>query len=286
MRTTTAPLTTLLNSSLQLAYADLYTFTLQSGTTLRYTGADKALTVNSQTFARGPLLKRSRTKLSVGIAVDSLDITVSADASVTVNSVPLMQFLARGGLDGARLKLERAFMADWSTAPAGTLVLFAGRVNDVSINRYEASITVQSDLELLDASVPRNLYQPGCMNTLYDGACGKSRAALTVSNAVTSTPAPTTTVFDSTLAQAAGYFDLGVVTFTSGQNNGISRTVKQHGAGGLLTLIAPLPFAPATGDTFTVYPGCDKTMGTCNTKFANLARFRGQPFIPVPETVT
>lgn len=286
MRTASGPLTALLNSSLQLAYADLYTFTLQGGTVIRYTGADKPLTVNSQTFLREPLLKRSRTKLSVGIAVDSLDITASADASVTINSVPFMQFLARGGLDGARLKLERAFMQDWSTAPAGTLVLFAGRVNDVSINRYEASITVQSDLELLDALVPRNLYQPGCMNTLYDGACGKSRAALTVSNAVTSAPAPTATAFGSTLAQAAGYFDLGVVTFTSGQNNGISRTVKSFAAGGLVTLIVPLPFAPAVEDTFTIYPGCDKTQSTCNTKFANLARFRGQPYIPVPETVT
>lgn len=286
MRTASGPLTTLLNTATQLAYADLYTFTLSGGTVLRYTGADKQLVVNSNTFLRGPLFKRSRTKLNVGISVDSLDLTVSADNTVTINSVPFMQFLAQGGLDGARLKLERAFMADWNTAPAGSLIMFAGRINDVSINRYEAAITVQSDLELLDANVPRNLYQPSCMNTLYDGACGKNKAALTVSNAVTSTPTPTKTVFDTTLSQAASYFDLGVVTFTSGQNSGVSRTIKSFAAGGLVTLIAPLPFAPATGDTFTIYPGCDKTMSTCTSRFSNLARFRGQPFIPVPETVT
>jgi hypothetical protein len=42
----------------------------------------------------------------------------------------------------------------------------------------------------------------------------------------------------------------------------------------------------ASGATFTVRAGCDKTQGTCTTKFSNLARFRGMPYIPVAETVT
>jgi hypothetical protein len=35
-----------------------------------------------------------------------------------------------------------------------------------------------------------------------------------------------------------------------------------------------------------VYPGCDKQQATCRGKFANLARFRGQPYVPAPETIT
>ena len=87
------------------------------------------------------------------------------------------------------------------------------------------------------------------------------------------------------MAQAAGYFDLGVVKFTSGANNGVARTVKRHTSGQLVTL-QPLPAAVANGDTFQVWPGCDKLQGTCSGKFANLARFRGQPYIPMAETVT
>lgn len=286
MRTASGALVTLLNGSQKLAYADLYTFTLQGGGIVRYTSADVQIVYGGNTFARGPLISRSRTKLSIGISVDDLEVNISADSTVQVNGKALMTFLASGGLDGARLKLERAFMADWSTAPAGTLVMFAGRVSDVTMGRYEARLVVRSDTELLDVKVPKNLYQPGCMNTLYDAACGKSRAALTVANAVAAAPAPTKSVFGSTLGQAASYFDLGVVTFTSGANSGISRTVKSFAAGGQVTLIAPFPFAPSAGDTFTIYPGCDKTQATCNSRFANLPRFRGQPFIPVPETVT
>lgn len=286
MKTATAPLIALLNSGLQLAYADLFTFTFLDGTALRYTSADKPVSWGGNTFGVGPLIRRGRVKTQVGIMVDTLDIQLSAPASVQVNSKPLMAFIAAGGLDGARLRLERAFMPNWQSAVTGVLQQFSGRVNDVTIGRFEVTLAVQSDLELLSTKVPRNLYQPGCVNTVYDGACGKNRASLTVTNAVTSSPTPTKSVFGSTLAQATGYFNLGVITFTSGANASISRTIKSFASGGLITTIAPFPFVPASGNTFSIYPGCDKTLSTCTSRFSNQARFRGFPFIPVPETVT
>ncbi len=47
-------------------------------------------------------------------------------------------------------------------------------------------------------------------------------------------------------------------------------------------LAYPRVNAPATGDAFTVYQGCDHTMATCKAKFNNLANFRGFPFVPPP----
>ena len=54
-------------------------------------------------------------------------------------------------------------------------------------------------------------------------------------------------------------------------------------AGASLTLGYPLQSTPAPGDTFTVYYGCDHTPGTCQSKFNNLANFRGFPYIPPPQ---
>lgn len=285
MRNASPALVALLNSGTQFAMADLFTFTLPGGLVLRYTSADKPQPWNGNTWAVGPLIKRSLTKLSVGIAVDRIQMTVSAGPDVQVNGVPFMGFLSRGGLDGARLTVERLFRASWADDPAGSLLLFGGRINEVDMSRYEATVTAHSDIELLDAPVPRNVYQPGCMNVVYDTACGVSRAAFTVTGAVQSSPAPTRSFFKSALGQADAWFDLGVVAFTSGANAGVSRTVKSYGSAGAFTLIAPFPYAPAVGDTFSAYPGCNQTKDTCSGKFANLARFRGQPFIPVPETV-
>ncbi len=60
-------------------------------------------------------------------------------------------------------------------------------------------------------------------------------------------------------------------------------TVKWAAAGSALALMYPLPFAPATGDAFTVYAGCDHTQGTCQGRFNNLANFRGFPYVPPPQ---
>ena len=44
------------------------------------------------------------------------------------------------------------------------------------------------------------------------------------------------------------------------------------------------PHIPQPGDTFTVYPGCDRRQVTCDTKFHNIVNFGGTPFVPIPET--
>ena len=45
-----------------------------------------------------------------------------------------------------------------------------------------------------------------------------------------------------------------------------------------------MPVAPGIGDTFTAYPGCDKLQNTCNTKFTNIAHYRGYNYVPPPES--
>lgn len=278
-------LATLLNTRTDVVVFDLYTLTLPGGTVLRYSGTDVAVTVNAVTWALGPTFSRGRTKQSIGIQVDTLDVTLFADASQLVAGTPILQYIARGGLDNARLQVDRAYKAGDDVAVVGTLLWFVGRIAEQYPDRTQARLVVKSDTELLDVMVPREVYQPGCTNTLYDSACGKSRTAFTVSDAAASASTETRTTFGHALAQTAGYFDLGVVKFTSGANTGVSRTVKKHGAG-LMTVLSPFPFDIAAGDAFDIYPGCDKTLATCEAKFSNRLRFRGHPFIPTPETIT
>jgi hypothetical protein len=37
---------------------------------------------------------------------------------------------------------------------------------------------------------------------------------------------------------------------------------------------------------FVAVPGCNRSLDACTFKFGNRIRFRGEPFIPLPETVT
>lgn len=284
--TSAGALLAFLNSTKQAYMADLFTFTLSGGTVVRYTSADRAVTANGLTYAAGPVITRGDTSLSVGIAVDTLDLTIAADAgsAVTVNGVRLIPFIAGGGFDNSRVALDRVFSPGPGSAWVGGVALFSGRWADADADRYEAKVTVNSDSELLDVMIPRNVYQPGCSNTLFDGSCGLSKATLAVSATATSTTDSTGTTFSTALAQASGYFALGWAVGVTGPNAGVGRTIKLF-ASGAITVIQPWPSAVAVGNTFTVYPGCDKKQSTCSSKFSNLVRFRGQPYVPAPETV-
>jgi uncharacterized phage protein (TIGR02218 family) len=265
--------------------ADLFTITLTGGAVLRYTSAQVPVTVGGYVYAVGPVISRGNTKLTVGIQVDVLNVVIAADASVTVNGVPLLVFIAGGGLDGARMALDRAFTDAPGSAWIGSLPLFSGRINEVVASRYESSFPVNSDSELLNVDIPRNVYQPSCLNTLYDASCGITRTGSSVT--ATSVTNATLTSFNCNTALASGYFDLGFAVCVTGSNAGIQRTIKsQAGVSQAITTIQPWPATVGIGDTFMLYAGCDKTKATCTAKFSNIVRFRAFPFIPAPESVT
>ncbi len=275
-----------LDSTTAAYMVDLYTITLYGGAVLLYTSGDVVAVVNGVTYAKGPIIKRGKTRILVGIAVDVLALTMFANAGVTVNGTPLLAFITAGGFDGAAVKLERAFAAKPGGAWKGTLNLFQGRIAPAVVSRYEANLTVNSVSELLNVMVPRNVYQPGCTNTLYDGACQAVKATFQQTATAISSTNTAKTSFLSNLTQADGYHSQGFAVGVTGANAGVGRTIKQYSnAGGTILTIQPWPSAVSPGDTFTVYPGCDKTKATCNSKFSNLIHFRGYPYIPAPESI-
>lgn len=282
MKSASPDLLALLTTAQQFWMADLYTIALVDGTVLRYTSADVGIVVGARTFsASGPIISRGRTRVVLGLQVDTLDLQFTANASHLVGGAPFVQAATNGAFDGAELELERAFAPAPGEAIAGTVLLFSGRVSDTSASGLSVRMIARSHLELLNAAMPRNLYQPPCMYNIYDAGCGVSRAAHAVNSTVAS--GSTRQRINCALAEAAGHFDLGELVVASGPNVGVRRTVRSY-APGVVDLAYPLPYMPTVGNTFTVYPGCDRRLVTCDGKFANKLRFRATPYVPVPET--
>lgn len=280
MKTVSGPLLTLFTSNEFFDKCDLYTITLQDGTIVRTTDADVNLTWGGNTFIScAPTIKRTKVRLVIGVQVDTMTLDLQT-TTATINGFTYNNAARQGLFDGATVLVETAYITTWPTV-IGTMHTFYGLVSDVEPGRSAVKMTVKSALELLSQPFPRNVYQSTCLHTVYDAGCALAKTAFTATGTVTGTP--TTTSIASALAQAAGYFDQGVLTFTSGPNNGLKRTVKSF-SGGAFTFANPLPVAPVAGNTFSVFAGCDKTKSTCNAKFSNLGRFRGFPYIPTPET--
>lgn len=283
MRQASPKLIALLDAN-QFIMADLYTITTIQGIEYRFTNYDFDLTVGGKVFSsQGPIISREGISLSLGIEVDNLSITIGTNESTKFGEVPVTQAFHNGVLDGARFKLERIFMdAQTPTdTSAGTLVLFEGRIVEPEFDRYEIKASVVSDVDGLKLQMPRNLYQPGCLNTLFDSACGLRSADFAINTTIGANSTPNRILCD--LSQPQGWFTQGVVEFLEGVNIGIKRTVRLHETGALL-LTLPLLEMPAIGEAIRVYPGCDKRLETCTNRFNNRARFRGSPYVPVPET--
>jgi uncharacterized phage protein (TIGR02218 family) len=283
MKSASPALISLLNSGADFQMADLWTLTLSGGTVIRWSGADVPLVYNGNAYALGPAIDRGAISEKRGVDVQTLTMTIYANGSDTINGSPLIPFIANRGLDGANVRLDRAFLTDWNLPVVGAINRFAGKVTSIGeISGSSVQVTISSWLVLLNVNMPPELYQAGCLHTVYDAGCGLAASSFSATGTVAI--GATQTSFSSNLTGHANIYAQGRIQFTSGANTGVIRAVKANDGAGNFTLIGPLPAAPANGDTFLATQGCDLTKATCQTKFANLARFKGTPFVPVPET--
>jgi uncharacterized phage protein (TIGR02218 family) len=283
MKTTSPAVLTAINAArtaidAPLAYAECYTFTLATGTVLTWTNFDRPIIYDGATFsATGPLVQGLKYKATVGLEVDKQQIVIAARPTDLISGSPVLNAIREGAFDGAAVERDRVFMSYPGGPVIGGVMLFHGRVSTVdSVGRTSAQITVASDLVILDYEMPRNLFSPTCVHSLYDNGCTVVRAAYTSSGIVASGSTQTLINWTGALSGHAQ----GSLTWTSGLNSNLRATVKSTIASVSLTLMYPLPSAVNVGDAFTVAQGCDHTMGTCQSRFNNLLNFKGFPFVP------
>ena len=275
-------LVTWLQTATEIRMADLYTITLKNGTALRYTTWDTNLTVLGNTFLTGPPnIARSAIEEKLGMEVATLEVILEASLADTVNGVPILQAIGQGIFDGASFRIDRLFM-DSTSHQIGTVVRFSGFIGAVDeLTRSSAKLIVNAGTAYLNLQLPAIILQPGCTNTLFDARCGLFKASF--ANNLTVQAGSTVNKIISGSAQPDTYFDNGQLIFNSGPNTGLVKAIRQYVAG-VMSFNSPLSFAPNAGDSFTAYPGCDKTQATCTGKFNNLTNFEGFPYVPAPET--
>lgn len=283
MRNASPKLIALLDAD-QFLMADLYTITTVQNDVYRCTNYDFNLVVESEIYkSTGPLISREGITLSVGIEVDTLSLIIDTTDNEKFGDLRVIQAFHNGQMDGARFKIERIFM-DINTptdTSAGTIKLFEGRLIEPEFDRNSIQVSVASDLDDLNVQMPRNLYQPSCSNTLFDNACGLLRENFAVTATIEANS--TASRILCSMNQPQGWFTQGVIEFTEGGNKGLKRTIRLHESG-ILLLTLPVLEQPEIGQIIKIYPGCDKRLETCENRFNNFNRFRGAPFIPVPET--
>lgn len=289
----------------QFAQCNLHTFKLAGGAgTVRIASADCDLTYpggpvwDSKGAAIDPGSSTSTAHWKRGLDVDTWQTVVLPRFSDPITgalfpdllgSMPWNVAARQGALDGAHYQVDRAYFPAWPQpykpvfVPTGIITIFAGITAEIDVADNLISITANDYRTLLTAQSPHNVFQAGCRHTLFDAGCTLSADAFKVSGALVAGSTRAVLKTTPVVPAGSGTFSLGRIIMTSGLNNTFVRTVSVWDGGTTFSLLNPLPFDVAEGDTFDALPGCDKQQATCS-KFANLANFGGQPYIPAPET--
>lgn len=224
------------------------------------------------------------------------DRTVSGDtytaAVITRNSIESGSELARSPL---QLEVPRDFaVADlWRVAPPtsrvtvllrqyhdgdGELVtLWAGRVLNVEFEGARANITCEPVFTTVRRIGLRRLYQRQCPHVLYGARCGVDKAAHDVAGTVSAISGSALTI-TAAGSSPDGHFAGGYLEFQPSAGVYERRFIEAH-TGSTITLMGSA-FGLAVSSSVTLYPGCDHTLATCNSKFSNAANYGGMPFMP------
>lgn len=260
----------------------IVTITRTDGTILRLTDHDENVVVSGQTYVRDNSVAVSAITSSAnnGIQATNCNVIFSDNGIAEVD-------VARGVYDKAVMEFA---VVDYEFPSYGKLILLTGILSTMTVtNRRSGQFEVRGLLTRGDTRIGE-YYSAQCRADLGDARCTVALASFTTTGTVS--VIETQNKIRVTLATdfANGFFTHGVMTFTSGDNTGVSMEVlNQFDAGGgqdSLFLALRMPFDIQVGNTFQIVAGCDKVLNTCKTKFNNIKNFRGEPFVPGPDFIS
>lgn len=256
------------------------------GVIFGFTTHDQDITYQGQLYLAMTGLLPSAIVNGSDLSVDNLEVTAFLDSAAITE-----QDIREGLWDFAEIE---EYLVNWDDLSMGDLKLRKGTTGNVQMGKPATGLFTAElrGITQLLSTIIGHLYGPECRADLGDAQCTIDLAALTQTGVITSvqstmlvTVSGINGVGDDPTGEG-GYFDDGILTFTSGPNINLALQVKNwsgtisNGGTSQISFFLPLFFKPNPGDTFTVEPGCDHARTTCFTKFNNIINFRGEPDIP------
>jgi uncharacterized phage protein (TIGR02218 family) len=257
-------------------------FERRDGEVVRVTTCARDLLINGEVYRCKEGLNPTAISQEASAAVSNSEV----NGTMAAESVDEEELFA-GLWDGAFVTV---FEVNYRDLSMGILTLQSGNIGEVKAGRSAFTAEVRGVTQRLQTVVGRVFtkscpWKFGSVGTLYVPACNVDLGPLTVTGALTSFES-LREFSDTSRGEADDYFGAGVITFTSGENDGFSMEVYSFASGGDFVLHLPLPFNPAVGDTYSLTPGCRKRFTEdCVGKWSNGPNYGGFPLVPGSDKV-
>ena len=220
MKTLTAGMLAMLASgSTTLAWA--IKVTRADGTVYGWTSHDVDAVIDGVTYLSAPGFDVKSFANNAGLAVANNELTVLEDDAAFTK----LEVLS-GRWDGADYEV---FQYDFKTLANGKIRWPDGKLGVVTPNYGSFTVELRDLRDCLQRDTTA-IFQEGCRNEFADAKCGLDAADFTVTGSVTAVTSQKV-VIDSTRTEAADWFGNGRLTFTSGQNDGLTFKVSAYNNG-------------------------------------------------------
>lgn len=283
MKELTPAMQDLLAGSVVPALATFWLIHREDGVTYGFTDWSDVVIAEGVTYYAKSGLSRTAVMARVDLSVPGFETTgfISSEA-ITDDDI------RAGKFNGATLLNFIAVPTDVDFATYGKIALPGLRVGEITLRDGLWVAEVRGIGYALTQSYVE-LFMPICRAEFGDARCGVDLVPLTDTGTVTALVTGDrlfTVELDSLNAQ--GRYMFGLLTWTSGLNDGASMEVRNWSGGdaatGNITLFMSMAAPVAVADTFQLVPGCDKTYSPTTGQgcyvWENTVRFRGEPFVP------
>ena len=261
----------------EVKWAFIWKLKRRNGVIYAYTEHDRPLDVDLGdgdglvSYQPGTISTPSEPDQSIGVKVDSADLE-GATGLISGFGINKDDIVA-GRFDGAEITTAHCH---WPEPGLGGMIASVHYAGDAVDNENTFSISSRSLISRFDAR-PTIKIQPECRHEFGSTACGYDLSGQIHAGAITAITDARRYVSD--VVQAAGYFDYGVVEFTTGRNAGLKYDVNSSDDLGAIEMSGPPKLPISVGDQLILTRGCKKDKPAC-VAYANFINFGGFPDVP------
>lgn len=258
--------------------ASCWKITRTDGVVEGYTSFDQTLLVEGVTYKPANSFTASQLASDTEMSVGDVELAGAIDT----DDISAANLLA-GVYDHAEVEL---FVADWSDLSIPKTIARRGWIGTISQEGGGFRAELRGLGQRIQVPVVDS-FSAECRVDLFSAKCGASREAFRITATVTATTdgslgssPDNRSFFAAALTQPDDWFAYGEIWWITGANAGRKTEVRSFGPNGLVELWEPMGLGIAVGDSFDIFAGCDKSIGTCGAKFSNVVNFRGEPHVP------